>query len=716
MAVIGTSPFRGLAKIRVKTAVAGNNRNFTLSLVDVAPNSTGDEVDQNGTGATAWEQTPSTTGITLRLEWDSEGAAPPAQATIARVSIRIPDGAQIGATTWSPAVAGDSGSATRTFHFDSDPLDEAANSLRWGMFELFFEVEKVGGVDAWGPATSRGAFTNPGVLTSDHAQGYLRGTATLSNHTVSNASLGGAEPSTFAYPDSIFLQALLNSVTATENFTLTARIRDSGADVRTKATTGTSPTVDFSLTATAEKVDATFDADTDDLRYELTAASFGGDNKFAWAGSGHQSGWTRTSELILDRSARIPVNPNVTLGTPTNTGPSGVNTVYNRGETSGGTITVQNARSEAITPRGTETLTSIDTGGGVENSISFSKASFTYTYTSVFAAAGNVAPATTAGSAKKIRWRDSAANSPAPADSSTYSFLSSLYDLAIHLQNNSNTLTPASNTNARLTSDLGFFSCKITNRRAQAVNGATGTLALQDDASLVTAITSNGTTAAVNGHDGYLALKAWDSSLPGGGWDLWADGTGSSVAFTKDGNTGSKARGGAGTYDFTLLAPNPNVAVVVAAGPSPENGDHWHPGESLLVGGGIYNTSTKTLLTPDASPVPFSIISRFSAAGAVEYFDTDFTWKTVGAGAVGSHNMVTADTILPGADSRIYLLSFTAGQTVNFTLGITIVVSVFYVSGTPYRFSYALGSYASANKHVGYAIDVLGLAAKIPTR
>ncbi|MBI2030640.1 hypothetical protein HYT05_03390, partial [Candidatus Kaiserbacteria bacterium] len=65
-----------------------------------------------------------------------------------------------------------------------------------------------------------------------------------------------------------------------------------------------------------------------------------------------------------------------------------------------------------------------------ENSITFSKASSTLTWSSIFAASGNAAPATAAGSAKKIRWRDSASNSPTPADTAQYGALSSLLKIS----------------------------------------------------------------------------------------------------------------------------------------------------------------------------------------------------------------------------------------------------------------------------------------------
>ena len=349
MAAIGTSPFRGLAKVRVKTAVPGNNRNFTLSLVDVAPNSTGDEIDQDGTGATAWEQAPGS-AMTLRLEWDSEGAAPAQQATIARVTIRVPNGAAIGAGTWNPAIAGNSGSATQAIHLDSNPLNGSLDTAQFGMYELRFEVESVGGLGPWGPADSTGAFANPGALTSDFAQGYLRAPATLSTFVHSNAALGGATPATFAYPDTVFTRAVLAN-TSVENHAIKVSVRESGVEKRATTLAGqTAVTHDATWsgdgsTALTAKVLADLAVANDTSRIEFVAANFGGDNKFVWAATVGAS-FTRTSELIGDKASNFNVDPSVTVANLTRTS---AEAVVNFGlHTATATFNVQNARLENI--------------------------------------------------------------------------------------------------------------------------------------------------------------------------------------------------------------------------------------------------------------------------------------------------------------------------------------------------------------------------------
>lgn len=315
MSEIGSEPFRGLAKVRVENAALGN-RNFTLSLVDVDPNAAGDEAHQDGTGATAWTQRPSGTGLTLRLEWNTEGATPPQQATIARVRIRLPGGDQVGATTWTPAIAGNSGSATRTCHFDDDPLNEAAGSLRWGAVELFFEVESVGGLTPWGPADSRGAFANPGTLTSDHARGYLRAEGVLSSHSLSNVALAGAEPATWAFPDPVHTR-LTFAEQAFEAFSLTCSLLNQADTAERSETLSDAGTRDFSwngTTGTNRRVGngMTLASEAKHLRLTIAAVDFGGDDRFVLAAAGHEAGWTVDNARQITRSNRITVDPRLT--------------------------------------------------------------------------------------------------------------------------------------------------------------------------------------------------------------------------------------------------------------------------------------------------------------------------------------------------------------------------------------------------------------------
>lgn len=301
MAELSGEPWRGLTKILLDGATG--DRAYTVSVVDVAPlTATGDQA--------TWEGTPGGS-LTLRFEWDTSGAPTFGQADTVTIRTHLPGGAATG-STWSPAISGGSGSVTRTFHFDTDPLDTIAGTARAGMLEVFLQVQLTG-IGGWGPADSRGASSAlPVGVTHDWARGYLRAPLTMNTETLSNVSLGGAEPSTWAYPDPIHAQATLDSVTY-ENTNPTFSVRDTAVVVRSGqpgAGTGVTKSVSFTV---LDVVDDDFDVDTDDVRWALAANDFGGDNRYVWAASGHPAGWTRTSELILDDAARMVVDPRLRI-------------------------------------------------------------------------------------------------------------------------------------------------------------------------------------------------------------------------------------------------------------------------------------------------------------------------------------------------------------------------------------------------------------------
>ena len=313
MPALAGEPWRGLGKTQVVDNVTGNGRFATVSITDVNPvTASGDQAD--------WDYANDTIALTLRAEWAGGGAAAPPAIQTFEVMVRIPGGAQVG-STWSFTPAGDTGVQTRTIHFDTDPLDQAlaaAALRRWGTLELYVRIQNG---DALGyNADSRGVISTPGAgRTHSWGRGYIRQRAFLSTYSISNASLGGAEPSIWAFPDSIFTR--VNTLRqAYESLTLTHSLRRTGAGSveRTQGVAGAGSQYDYSWTAAAggntsrvgEGVQAT--EETKDADLALTAADFGGDNKFVWASTGHLSGWSQQTDLLIRDPDRINVDPRIT--------------------------------------------------------------------------------------------------------------------------------------------------------------------------------------------------------------------------------------------------------------------------------------------------------------------------------------------------------------------------------------------------------------------
>lgn len=344
MATFAGEPFRGQAYIRIGGAL-GTQRNFSLSVVDVNPNV--DPTDQ-----ATWTGAPGSS-LTLRFEWNVVGAPAFEAPQDAQIQVRVPGGAAVG-DTWTVALGdgNDSGTATRTFHFDDNPLNEVAGSNRWGALELYINIRDHEGVDDYEHDTrDAGGLPNLGV-SATVARGYLRAPGTVSSFTITKDSLGGTdEPATWAYPDSIFVRSTLAD-TAYENFTLTASLKDDSATTRrTSAETSSDTVKDFtwsgdgSVTNTA-KVLADLPTQNHDLEFALTAVDFGGDNKFIWASTGHAAELVRTSDLVLTDDNRFNVDPSITVANMTRTSSEAV---VNFGfHTVTGTFNVRNARSENL--------------------------------------------------------------------------------------------------------------------------------------------------------------------------------------------------------------------------------------------------------------------------------------------------------------------------------------------------------------------------------
>lgn len=378
MPAISGEPFRGLAVVRLTDALG--TRAFSLSVDNVDPLTVG--ADQS-----TWEGT-SGSSLTLRLEWAESGTPVNGVADDATVSVRLPgDGTDIGAT-WTPTIGSASGSATQTFHFDNNPLNGSADTARVGMLELFFSVRRTTAA-TWGPLDSRGGGSPPAGDTFDFARGFLRGNVILSSYSISNVSLGGTEPSTFAFPDTTFNRVVLDAVRYRSG-AVTLKHRQS-ADVRSQAgSSGTGVTHDYTWSAAANGVSGNGRINKDyssaqdvDVYVVLPADTFGGDFEYAWHSSGQPAGFSASGNEIADDD-RFDVDPAITLDSVA-TGAS----LYNRSKASSHTFKIKNARTEDIGITGVWQLR--DSTNAVVTSFTAAPSSGTYTGNYTIGAANRAA-------------------------------------------------------------------------------------------------------------------------------------------------------------------------------------------------------------------------------------------------------------------------------------------------------------------------------------
>lgn len=329
MPALSGEPWRGLAKVQLRDAL-GLGRYWTLSVTDVDPvTATGDQA--------SWDFEGDSVAVTLRVEWGLDSGTTIGAPDTINVQTRIPGSAtSYGATVWSFNPSGDSGSATRTLHFDTDPLDEVLGSVanrRHGLLELWLQViDNPGGSTNDYTLDSRGNATVGPPLTTTYSwgRGYIRQRATLSTHSISNVSLGGAEPTpVWQALDQIHVRV----ATTTPPLNLspgfgTIRLRrpqaQGGAaerDATASAITESTPNYEKSMTdSTAGTpldnvvgVGMFVGSEAKDLEVVTPSGTFDSDVLIAFATSGHPAGWSIIDERTARYVGRITVDPRVTF-------------------------------------------------------------------------------------------------------------------------------------------------------------------------------------------------------------------------------------------------------------------------------------------------------------------------------------------------------------------------------------------------------------------
>lgn len=256
-----------------------------------------------------------------------------------------------------------------------------------------------------------------------------------------------------------------------------------------------------------------------------------------------------------------------------------------------------------------------------------------------------------------------------------------------------------------LASESGFLWAKFTNARGEAVSGVQGTQTL-DPVKPGTTVgpTSFGTTGA----DGVgPTMLNWTASKPGGAWDWTA------AVSSPSGYTGSYLVGSTDTV--TMLSPNPRYLLLVGGGPAAAGeGDHFHAGDVLQVGLALVDMTDVNIADVDVSPAPAIIVGRFSSDGHVQVLQDDgVTWADVVAGTpANTFTLVQASTLIPGADSRVWLTQVPAAQTATWTdpTADFFVIGKAYLDGTPYTGFLDTANVGIANGHAGFSLDPIALA------
>jgi hypothetical protein len=258
--------------------------------------------------------------LTLRFRWQQVGGGAGQVPNFASVTARIPDGANIG-TAWSMnggSFPAQNTEVTRTFHFDTDPMNQTLGTLRSGLIELYLDFGSSGGLGPWN-LDSRGGSAGTGADNLQWARGKLMGAQVLQSFTLSDVGLAGAEPPSFAALDSLFLQPICTS-SSTENRTTTASMRRpsgvGGATERSQAAgPNTAATQSYSWTGTTGNQTSRVGegifagSEAKDIFLVLTSSQWNGEERNVWAASGHPAGWEYVDDLTLRYVGRVTVDP-----------------------------------------------------------------------------------------------------------------------------------------------------------------------------------------------------------------------------------------------------------------------------------------------------------------------------------------------------------------------------------------------------------------------
>lgn len=574
---------------------------------------------------------PTINSITLMVVRDNEGLGNPTGAQIVR--------------SYSVGVPAASGSTEeQTFQFFATSNGESASTQMAGTFRLYLAISTTVATTTLTNQSDTGGTEHTGYDV-DWGKGYIRAGFNSATVTVGQ-TLGSSATLPIAWPESVLTRVVAQNAAGGQSSTaLTTSLRTTSGDalitghsLAFSAGTGSS-THDSGALALDTRINTAVGGSapyTFRTQVEVTGLSGVSGRPWThfhtiptgWTAWGTDSGVQTTKDVKVKRDDNT-WNPTCTLAVQTN--PDTTTFKYQRGERLplSGNVTVRllNARSLAFAARTADSFrtknNNTNDATGLEATLTIAAHNHTTgdhdlngTFGSGDGAQSN--PDGT-GTSKYLYWTDTAANAPS-AVSGQVGLLFSGARIKFFLQTNDNTIPSNANSyrttfrkTNMLSSDLGYVYAVVTKARGNPdgtssaavvpLASAVGTVKLRDDKNQVAHLTYACTTNA----DGVSllttgsTLPVWDSTKPGGLWDVWADGTDSSVSFTVGGNTATFARKATNSGDFTMLAASPSIIVMASCGPASSGaGDHTHSDQDIQVGLAVIDIAENVLKAVDA--------------------------------------------------------------------------------------------------------------------
>lgn len=273
---------------------------------------------------------------------------------------------------------------------------------------------------------------------------------------------------------------------------------------------------------------------------------------------------------------------------------------------------------------------------------------------------------------------------------------------------------------AKLASDVGLVAIRVKDALGAGVNGitfTTGSITADDVNALTAPIVragNNFSTNTLNGADGWVTASAglgganpnflsWAASQPGGTWNF---------AYTISGPAGATGlETPVSPQTLIMLAQNPNIRVVIDAGPAATNEqDHFSPGDVFNAGFTMNNLLQHSFSLPGN---PQLGLRRFNQTLARwEYLrTTDLTWQPTGSGTLTNSVFTTSTTpaLTVSSDGVGYDFSLTGAQTAAWGYTDVVIVAIGSdANGTPYSATYVVIVTGSNNEHDGYSFDAIG--------
>lgn len=246
-----------------------------------------------------------------------------------------------------------------------------------------------------------------------------------------------------------------------------------------------------------------------------------------------------------------------------------------------------------------------------------------------------------------------------------------------------------------LTSSDGYLWAKFTGARGTLKSGITANLSLDP----TNPGTTVGPTSFVSDANGVAGPLNWTVAKPAGAW-TWA------VDITAPADIDADTHLLTPTDTVTALIVDPRLKPIISLSPvAAIEARHLEPGDSMEVSVCVRSSETRKRVALDGAPT--AMIYRRDRVAGWQYLAADgTTWTAWGAGAAAAH------TLVQEADTLSYALTFssTSGWTTTDIVGIDVTC---LIGGSPYPEYVQRELVSSSNRHDGYGLDALALAAGV---